>query len=91
MVVLGRPGLAVSVHKGCDSPTRQPAVLSGDRRLRSQTTEAPMAFGHCCRRAGASGEEPNSQLWDRTLMLEEVNGNSNFFFSLASYQGCRPE
>lgn len=29
----------------------------GDRRLRSQTTEAPMAFGHCCRRAGASGEE----------------------------------
>uniref|UniRef100_A0A803VSV5 ethanolamine-phosphate cytidylyltransferase n=38 Tax=Passeriformes TaxID=9126 RepID=A0A803VSV5_FICAL len=39
-----------------------------------------MAFGHCCRRAGASGEEPDSELCDRKLVLEEVNGNSNFFF-----------
>lgn len=57
----------------------------GDRRLRSQTTEAPMAFGHCCRRAGASGEEPHSELGDRKLILEEVNGNSNFFFFLPCF------
>lgn len=52
----------------------------GDRQLRSRTTEAPTAFGHCCRRAGASGEEPNSELCDRKLILEDINGNSNFFF-----------
>lgn len=40
-----------------------------------------MVFGHCCRRAGASGEEPDSELGDRKLILEEVNGSSNFFFS----------
>lgn len=39
-----------------------------------------MASGPCCRRAGASGEEPNSELCNRKLILEEVNGNSNLFF-----------
>lgn len=79
MVVLGGPGLVV--HKSCDNFTPSGLVFSpADRQLRSQTTEAPMAFGHCYRRAGASGEEPNSQLCDRKLILEEVNGNFSFFF-----------
>lgn len=76
----GWMGFVEFVCKNCDNPTPSGLVFSpGDRRLRSQTTEAPMASGHCCRRAGPSGEEPSSELCDRKLILEEVNGNSNFF------------
>lgn len=94
--VWGCPGLAwtgcVCARAVTTPPSSDLFFSPGDRRLRSQTTEAPMAFGHCCRRAGASGEEPDSELGDRKLILEEVNGSSNFFFfCLASCQGCRPE
>lgn len=90
MVVLDGSGLVVFVYKSCENPAPSGLVFSsGDRQLRSQTTEAPTAFGHCCRRAGPSGEEPNSELCDRKLILEEVNGNSNFFFPPCSLSGLQ--
>lgn len=39
-----------------------------------------MAYGHCCRRAGASGKERHSELHSRKLILRESLMAIKFFF-----------
>lgn len=44
-----------------------------------------MAYGHCCRRAGASGKERHSELHSRKLILREslmaIQFFGGFFFA----------